>query len=290
MKILIIGKNGQVGSSLVEEVKANHIDYCAVGRPELDITNENAVKDYFAKHNDFNFVVNAAAYTNVDGAEKESELSRNVNYFAVKYLAEACKKYNIPLIHISTDYIFDGEKVTGYDENDIPNPKNIYGLTKLEGEEVLKNTWEKYIILRVSWVFSEFGKNFVKTIAKASDTRSSLSVVCDQFGSPTSAKSIAETIIHICKKTHAEKNVKSHWGVYHFCDFPVTNWQQFAKHVVCVRHPDKNIPVVAIESKDYATVAQRPKNSILNTQKIKNTFNIDQKCWMTEVNRIIKII
>jgi dTDP-4-dehydrorhamnose reductase len=226
----------------------------------------------------------------VDGAENDVESARCVNHFAVKYLAEACKKYNIPFIHISTDYIFDGEKVTGYNEEDVPNPKNIYGLTKLEGEDALKNTWEKHIILRVSWVFSEFGKNFVKTIARVSETKDCLSVVCDQFGAPTAAKSIAEVIIQLCKKLHAENNMEKYWGVYHFSDFPVTNWQQFAKHVVRLKHPNKNIEIVAIESKDYPTAAQRPKYSILNTQKIENTFNINQKFWMNEVDRVIKTI
>lgn len=290
MKILIIGKNGQVGLSLIDAAKKDHIDYVAIGREELDITYQETVNAFFETHHDFDFVINAAAYTNVDGAEKEIESANLGNNLAVLYLAQACKKYNIPMIHISTDYIFDGEKITGYSEDDLPNPKNSYGQTKLDGENNLRKIWEKHIILRVSWVFSEFGKNFVKTIANLSEKRDSFSVVCDQFGSPTSAQSIAAAIIQICKTLYAKSDLENYWGVYHFTDFPVTNWQQFASHIVRVKHPSKNIEVCSIESKDYPTVAQRPKNSILNTQKIKKTFNIDQKFWMNEVERILKII
>jgi len=290
MKILIIGKNGQVGLSLVARAKENHIDYVATGREELNIAHREVITTFFEKNHHFNFVINAAAYTNVDGAEQEIESADLVNNSAVQYLAQACKKYNIPMIHLSTDYIFDGEKITGYDEEDKPNPKNVYGQTKLDGENNLRNIWEKHIILRVSWIFSEFGKNFVKTIANLSEKKDSFSVVCDQFGSPTSAQSIADAIIHICKKLYTKSDLEKYWGVYHFADFPVTNWQQFAKHIVRVKQPNKNIEIVAIESKDYPTVAQRPKNSILNTQKIKTTFNIDQRFWMNEVERVIKTL
>jgi dTDP-4-dehydrorhamnose reductase len=289
MKILIVGKNGQVGLSLANSAKKAGIDFIAVGRDELDITQSGNVASFFKSNHAFDAVINAAAYTNVDGAETDSISAHDANGFAVLYLAQACKQYNIPLIHISTDYIFDGEKVTGYHEDDLPNPQNVYGHSKLAGENHLKNTWHKHIILRVSWVFSEFGKNFVKTIAGLSDKRDQFSVVCDQFGSPTSAKSIADAIIHICKTLHDEKNSDAHWGVYHFADFPITNWHQLAQHVVRVKHPTKNIEIAAIECKDYPTAAKRPKNSMLNTQKIKNVFQIDQGCWMNEVERILKI-
>lgn len=293
MKILIIGKNGQVGSSLVDCAKNASIEYVATTRDILEITSEKSVADFFAAQHDFDFVINAAAYTNVDGAESDEANARAVNHFAVKYLASACLQYHIPFIHISTDYIFDGEKVTGYEEEDLPNPKNIYGLTKLEGENALKAVHDEHIILRVSWVFSEYGKNFVKTMAMLSEKRDSLSVVCDQFGAPTSAKSIANTIIQICKTVHntADKSArKTYWGVYHFTDFPVTNWHQFASHVIRLKQPEKNIEIKAIESKDYPTAATRPKNSILNIHKIKRTFQIMPDSWMDETNRIIKVI
>ena len=197
MNILIIGKNGQVGSSLVLEAIKNCINYIAISRDECDITNQDAVTRFFERKHDFDFIINAAAYTQVDAAENNLESARAANYFAVQYLAEAAKKYNIPLIHISTDYVFDGEKTTAYSEDDATNPKNVYGQTKLDGENILKKTWEKHIILRVSWVFSEFGKNFVKTIAQLYDKKEIFSVVADQMGSPTSARSIAQVILTI---------------------------------------------------------------------------------------------
>jgi dTDP-4-dehydrorhamnose reductase len=292
MKILIIGKNGQVGSSLVSNATTKHISYAATNRSELDITNQNAVESFFKSHHDFDFIINTAAYTQVDAAENDVDAARATNHLAVQYLAEAAKKYNIPLIHISTDYVFDGEKPTAYNEEDITNPKNVYGQTKLEGENVLKHTWKKHIILRVSWVFSEFGKNFVKTIAQLYDKKDTFSVVSDQTGSPTSARSIAQAIIAICKKLYKNPNAENYWGVYHYSDFPSSNWHQLASYVVIqkIKKTDSIKEVRPIEGKDYPTVAQRPKNSNLNTFKIKKNFGIEQKLWTTEVERIIKVL
>ncbi|OGT43033.1 MAG: dTDP-4-dehydrorhamnose reductase [Gammaproteobacteria bacterium RIFCSPHIGHO2_12_FULL_40_19] len=287
MNLLIIGKNGQIGLSLIAESEANQIDYSAVGRAELDITQHSAVNAFFAQHHRFDFVINAAAFTNVDAAEKEIDSARAANALAVRYLAEACKQYDIPLIHISTDYIFDGEKNTGYNEEDTPNPKNVYGQTKLEGENHLKAIWKKHIILRVSWVFSEFGKNFVKTIVNLTDKKDVFSVVGDQLGSPTSAHSVANVIIIICKYLFENGEQENYWGVYHYADFPVTNWHQFATHIVRTKKTKKNTTVLCIESKEYPTAAQRPKNSILNLQKIKTVFDIDQRLWTSEVEKII---
>src|SRR3990167_2962441 len=266
MNILIIGKNGQVGSSLVLEAIKNCINYIAISRDECDITNQDAVTRFFERKHDFDFIINAAAYTQVDAAENNLESARAANYFAVQYLAEAAKKYNIPLIHISTDYVFDGEKTTAYSEDDATNPKNVYGQTKLDGENILKKTWEKHIILRVSWVFSEFGKNFVKTIAQLYDKKEIFSVVADQMGSPTSARSIAEVIITICKILYQNENAAHYWGIYHYSDFPHSNWHQLASYVVSqkIKKGGAIKEVRPIEGKEYPTVVQRPKNSNLD--------------------------
>lgn len=290
MKILIFGKNGQVGMSLMNAAKRNQIDYEAASRQELDITNKEHVKHFFAEKHDFDFVINAAAYTNVDEAEKDVEGARAGNHDAVRNLAEACKQFNLPLIHLSTDYVFDGTKESAYIEDDAPNPINVYGSTKLAGENAIKDILKQHIILRVSWVFSEFGKNFVKTMISLSETRDSFSVICDQFGSPTSAKSIAETIIRICKKIHESSDRDQYWGTYHFSDFPVTNWHQFATYIISQKRPNKNMDISPIATKDYPTLAARPKNSMLNTQKIQKIFGITQGMWMSEVDRIIEII
>ena len=229
MKILIIGAKGQVGASLVQCAKENNITYAATDRSLLDVTDESAIQAYFEKNHDFDFVINATAYTNVDAAEDDEITANAVNHLGVKYLALVCKKYNIPLIHISTDYVFDGEKLTDYSENDSPNPQNVYGQSKLAGEIALQSLWEKHIILRVSWVFSEFGKNFIKTIAQLCDQKEKLGVIANQYGSPTSARSIAKVLIAICRKNN------SAWGVYHYSDFPATNWHQLATYVARIK-------------------------------------------------------
>jgi dTDP-4-dehydrorhamnose reductase len=290
MKLLIIGKNGQVGSSLVKELKSQDIAFYATAREELDITQKKAVDDFFNACHDVDFVINAAAYTHVDVAEQEHALAKAGNEDAVRYLAEACSRFHLPMIHISTDYVFDGLKKTGYTEEDTPNPKNVYGLTKLNGENALRSILKEYIILRVSWVFSEYGKNFVKTMAALSESKDKLSVVCDQFGSPTSAASIARVIIHLCRTVVNAKNAHAYWGIYHFTDFPVTNWHQLATYVIRAKHPKKKIEIKAIEGKDYPTVAQRPPFSILNTQKIQNVFGVAQNLWASEIDHIIERI
>lgn len=280
MRILIIGAKGQVGSSLIQHAEENKIDYVATDRTILDITNEAAIQAYFEKNHRFNFVINATAYTNVDGAEDDEATANTVNHLGVKYLAEVCKHYDIPLIHISTDYVFDGEKLTDYTEEDFPNPQNVYGKSKLAGEIALQSSWEKHIILRVSWVFSEFGKNFVKTISTLCDQKENLGVIANQYGSPTSAKSIAAVIIEICKKN------SNAWGIYHYSDFPATNWHQLATYVARVK--DTHTEINAIEAKDYPLRATRPQNSRFSNHKIKRVFGIEQRFWITEVDRIIK--
>lgn len=291
MRILVIGKNGQVGSSLIAETKKNNIDCYPVDRNDLNITDEAAVNLFFKKNNRFDFIINTAAYTSVDGAEDDAATADAVNCTAVKYLAIAAKKYQIPMIHLSTDYVFDGQKNTGYDEKDQFNPQNVYGKTKLYGEYVLQETWAKHIILRVSWVFSSYGKNFVKTISELSEKKEVISVVCDQFGSPTSAESIAAVIITVCQKLYKEKDTEAYWGTYHYSDFPVTNWHQLAEYVVRLKKNNCNVilkRVCAIETKDYPAKAERPKNSILNTRKINEIFGVEQRLWMRGVEETIK--
>lgn len=292
MKILILGKNGQLGSSLCASAKINHISYVATSRQELDITNQKHVTEFFLNNHDFNFIINAVAYTNVDGAELHSLNAYNTNCLAVQYLAQAAKEYDIPVIHISTDYIFDGKKLAGYGETDVANPLNVYGQTKLDGENALKMLWEKYIILRISWVFSEYGKNFVKTIVQQYSEKESFSIVCDQFGSPTSARSVAKVILHICKILHTELNNMHYFGIYHYTDFPATNWYQLAHYIAQLREEKTGIHklIYPIASEDYHATAKRPKNSVLNTNKIKNKFGIKPNLWTDEVSRILDLI
>ena len=283
MNVLILGKNGQLGQSLQQIFAANHVNYIAVGRDQLDLTDAQAIKDFFVKQHNFDFVINAAAYTAVDQAETDKDLAFAVNEKSVAELAKQCALYNIPLIHISTDYVFDGEKKLPYDETDEPNPMSVYGQSKLAGEHALSSHWFKHIILRVSWVFSPFNKNFVKTIARLASERDELSIVADQYGSPTSAISIAEVIFDICKQLMSENKQDSKWGIYHYSDFPLTTWHQLA--VTTCRLIGKEISIKPINTEDYPLPARRPNNSAFNTQKILENFGIIQKSWEEKLRK-----
>ena len=286
MKILIIGVNGQVGQSLCKLCKKEFIEYIATDRKKLDISDKNEIINFF-KNLDVDFVINASAYTNVEKAEEEYNIVNNVNNLAVKYLAKECHKKDIPLIHISTDYIFNGQKHGMYNEEDIPKPLNIYGQTKLSGEINLQNNWKKHIVLRVSWVFSEYGNNFLKTILKLSNSHEKLNVISDQYGSPTSAKSIAEVIIKICKYIH-ENNNFDNWGIYNYTDFPMSTWHQFATAIVNNNVNTKTKEIQPILASEYQTKAIRPYNSALDVNKLIKQFNIKQNNWIDEAKRIIQ--
>lgn len=291
MKILIIGKNGQVGASLVRKAIEKNIEYVATDRGDLDITSEKTITSFFENQSNFDFVINAAAYTKVDAAEQFPDIARAANALSLQYLAYTLKKFNIPIIHLSTDYVFDGEIATNYKEIDAPNPQNLYGETKLEGENILKSIWDKHIILRVSWVFSEYGNNFVKTISRLCDEKNTLSIVADQYGSPTSASSIAEIILTICNVLQQNKYSEKYWGIYHYSDFPATNWYQFASYIAHIKEKNnKYISIHAIKTADYPTAAKRPRNSQLCNMKIKEHFAIRQKSWLPEVDRIISLL
>ena len=283
MKVLILGKNGQVGRCLQECAEKQDINYIALSREDCDISDQSKVEAYFNKQHDFDFVINAAAYTAVDKAEEEIDEAYAANYLAVEYLAKICKKYDIPLIHISTDYVFDGTKETLYTEDDSPNPVSVYGKSKLMGEKALQSIWHKHIILRVSWVFSSYGKNFVKTISRLAKERESLSVVADQYGSPTSAVSISEVLLAICQAQLEHPNADSRWGLYHYTDFPLTTWHQLAKAVVS--NLKVNTIIQPIKSSDYTTAAHRPHFSGLDTARVQQVFGINQRCW---INKLMK--
>lgn len=289
MKLLILGKNGQVGHALVAYCEKNGIEYQATGRGDLDITNKDEVSQFFELNHDYCFVVNATAYTAVDKAEQEVKSANAVNHLAVKSLAEQCRKYDLPLIHLSTGYVFDGSKKTNYVEYDLVSPLGVYGETKLKGEQVLEEIWQKHIILRVSWVFGEHGNNFVKTIAKLSTMKTELGVVSDQYGSPTSASDIARVIVEICQSCHVKSQGK--WGLYHYSGFPVTTWHQLAVAIISESKRQRFDVVTnrinAIRTEDYPTPTARPTNSAFNVGKIQKVFNIKQRVWHDDLPAVI---
>lgn len=291
MKTLITGAKGQVGTDLVLEAQRRDHDVYGFTSSELDITDSlivNATISRIKPH----ILINAAAYTAVDKAETEKEKAYAVNEIGVKNLAEACKNLDIPLLHISTDYVFDGEKQEPYVETDTPNPTSFYGASKLAGEVALQKTWHKHIILRVSWVFGEHGNNFIKTMLRLAKERDEVSVVNDQYGAPTSAKAIAESLLDIADKNDfAKKDFP--WGLYHFESDPGVTWYEFAKEIFSQAKAsgiiDKEMIVHPMGSEHFKRPVKRPKNSKLKGGKIKNNFGVPLSEWAPKyLNECIK--
>ncbi len=270
MKIVVTGAGGQLGSVFVTQARAAGLEVQAYSSRECDIT-----QDLQLDLEGVDALINCAAYTAVDKAEDEPEKAFAINARGVENLAQLCKKQRVSMIHISTDYVFDGAKTEAYVETDLPHPQNVYGLSKLKGEEALQRIWEQHIILRVSWVFSRFSHNFVKTILRLSQERPQLKIVMDQIGSPTGATHIAQAILTMLQ----HPRLHHHWGIYHYSDTPLTNWYAFAKHFV----DPQQCEILPITSAEYPLKAKRPLNSALNCAKIKRIFGIEQQPWQTEL-------
>lgn len=271
MVVLVTGASGQLGQSL-QFIVPKHPDFQFVfaSSQDLDITNEERV-NYFFENNKIDFCINAAAYTAVDKAESEPEKAKEVNVLGPKHLAAACKKSKSKLIHISTDFVFDGASEKPYSETDKPNPLGVYGQTKLDGEQEIINTLEEYFIVRTSWVYSPFGNNFMKTMLRLAQERDSLNVVNDQIGSPTNAIDLAEAILSIIESK------STRYGIYNFSNEGMASWFDFAKEIFNVN--DICIEVNPIPTEAFPTPAQRPKYSLLDKTKIKGTFNIEINSW-----------
>ena len=272
-EILITGSAGQLGneiSKLSVNYPQHHFIFTDV--KELNIAKLQDVENFFNKRK-IDFIINCAAYTAVDLAEKEKELSTLINSEAVKNLAQISAQFNATLIHISTDYVFDGRNYKPYNEDDRTNPISWYGKTKLEGEIQLKNYAKDAIIIRTSWLYSEFGKNFVKTIIKYAQERDFLNVVSDQVGTPTYANDLANTILHIISNYKKTNSIQT----YHFSNEGIISWYDFAKTIVELKNIDCIIN--PIETKDYPTPAARPIYSVLNKTKIKTDYDIVIPYW-----------
>lgn len=282
MKVLLVGNKGQVGREIEELAQTQQISIVGFDIDNLDICNSSQVDSIFKQNTDVNVVINAAAYTAVDKAEDEPEKAFAVNCDGVRNLALACKTHNIPLIHISTDYVFAGDKIGAYREDDTPRPLSVYGKSKLAGDEILMATWEQHIILRVSWVFGKYGNNFVKTILRLARERKELNIVGDQFGCPTAARDIARVLLELAAKA------SKHWGIYNYCNSPVTTWYEFAKKIV--EYAGIKIQLNKITTEQYKTKAQRPRNSELCVAKIVQDFGIKRSCWEQYLKEIIEVV
>ena len=280
MKILITGINGQVGHALMCELTEHEL--IGLTRHDCDLTNLDQIRQVIDQHQP-DLIINPAAYTKVDQAEDEPELAFKINRDAPKVMAEKAREYHIPLIHFSTDYVFDGEKKEAYVENDPTHPLGVYGQSKCAGEEAIQEVGGLIYIFRTSWVYSNVGHNFFLTMKKLSHERDELKVVADQLGVPTSNTFIAEQIKAIITQ-HKENNT----GVYHLVPDGSSSWHEFAKQIISQTNPQFSLENLhAIQTHKFPSKTQRPKNSILNNAKIKQTFNLEVNHWQEELEKLI---
>lgn len=278
MKILVTGVNGQLGYELVKELKSKgYTDILAVDKDEMDITNKDMVNKVIKNYHP-DVIFHCAAWTAVDKAEDEKEACYNVNVNGTKYISEAAKEIDAKLIYISTDYVFDGTKEGLYEIDDEVNPKSVYGETKYEGEQLVRQNNLKHFIVRISWVFGINGNNFIKTMLKLAETRNELTVVADQFGSPTYTVDLAKLLVEM---SETEK-----YGTYHANNEGYCNWAEFAEYIFKINN--KEVNVKHITSEEYPQKAYRPRNSKLSKQSLDdNGFN-RLPSWEDAVERYSK--
>lgn len=270
MVVIVLGAAGQLGKAIQSIASDSTFHFNFFDSHQLDICNDEMLNAEFERLKP-DFCINVAAYTAVDKAETEEERADLINHLAVKNIALTCRKHNTTLLHISTDFVFDGEKSTPYIESDKTNPQGIYGFSKRNGELEIERTMTKYFIVRTSWLYSDFGNNFKKTMLKLAQERESLSVVNDQIGAPTHAVDLAKVLMKILESK------SSNYGIYHFSNEGSTSWYGFAKKIFEYNH--LSVILKGIPTSEYPTPAKRPKYSVLDTAKIKKEFNFTIRSW-----------
>jgi len=296
MRILVTGKNGQLGRSIQKTVNADTKignnqspnEYIFVGREDLDLSSKSSISDYFGNNDKFDLIINCAAYTQVDKAEQEPELANQINHLAVKQLASIASNQLAKLLHISTDYVFDGESGKPYTEADTPNPINAYGRTKLAGEKALQTVMPmNAIVIRTSWLYSEYDNNFVSTMLKLGKERDEISVVNDQMGSPTYTADLADVILEIIKHKKFRDEGQS-TQIYHYSNDGEISWYEFAKEIFKIEKIE--CEVNPITTQQYPTPAKRPRNTLMNKDKIIKVFNIKISNWKSSLNTCLTIL
>lgn len=292
MKLLLFGKEGQVGWELQRSLLTVG-DIIASEQHELDFENPDAVRGWVRRHEP-DIIVNAAAYTAVDQAEAEPDKARRINADAVGVLAEEAERLKAWLVHYSTDYVFDGEKVGPYTEDDLPNPLSVYGRTKFEGEVRIRECHAEHLIFRTSWVFAARGKNFAKTMLRLAKERETLNVIADQHGAPTSAELLADVTALALHRVLQNRNRTDLPGTYHLVAGGETSWHDYAKYVVTVAQengialnatPETIYP---IKTEEYPLPAKRPRNSRLSTSKLTRAFGVHLPDWRIHVHRLVE--
>ena len=288
MRVLLTGANGQVGREVKSRIVPKGFDLLALDRKALDITDPTLIESQVSQSG-VGLVVNCAAYTSVDKAESEAELAFAVNRDGPAYLASACAETGVPLVHISTDFVFDGQKRDPYLETDQISPLNVYGKSKAAGEAVVRKRLREHIILRTSWVYGAGGHNFVKTMLRLGREKEVVRVVADQYGCPTYAADLAETILAIVGKIIQGRQIA--WGTYHYCGKGVTSWHGFAEAIFALAGQHTSLKVKRIEpisTAEYPTPAKRPANSVLDCSLLEKEFGIRSQLWSECLARMIK--
>ena len=277
MKVLVTGANGQLGYDVVKQLQKQNIECFGAARKDFDIVNFEATEKFITNYMP-DVVIHCAAYTAVDKAEDEQGLCCLVNASATENIAQICKKVDAKMVYISTDYIFDGIKDGFYEVDDKPNPVNVYGKTKLLGEQAIQKILNKYFIVRISWIFGEHGNNFVKTMLRLGKEHKELNVVADQYGSPTYTADLAPLLIEMIKTDK--------YGIYHVTNEGVCSWAEFAEEIFKVAR--MNVKVNHIATDEYPTKAKRPLNSRLSKEKLKENFR-ELRDWKNALKEYIKI-
>lgn len=286
MKVLLTGANGQLGRCVQDVFARTDYELVALDRAALDISDAEAVSSAVAKHKP-QAIINAAAYTAVDKAEAEPELAAQINTVGPSNLARAADEIGAVLIHISTDYVFDGSANTPYTEEDETSPQSIYGRTKLEGEREVQRRCEKHIIIRTAWVFSEYGNNFVKTMLRLGKEREELNVVSDQVGCPTYAGDIAKLFLDICG---LENDGRATYGIYHYCGNEAVSWCDFASEIFRQATAEARYggapQVIDITTEHFPTPAKRPPYSIMSTAKLSRDYGLMPSLWKNALKEV----
>ena len=287
MKIFLTGGEGQLGTELIAQAAAHGMDILAPSLAKMDLTRPEQIDPFW---DDFQpeAVINAAAYTAVDRAESESDLAFAVNAQAPAFMARRCAREGIPLIHISTDYVFDGRKGTPYHEEDPVMPLGVYGRSKAEGEAAVRRAGGAHFIVRTAWLYSAHGVNFVKTVMRLVAERDELRIVDDQFGCPTCAADLADALLRIASRLKTGHQIS--WGTYHYCGSGVTSWCGLARHVLetlVSRGRIRSFRLMPISSAEYPTPARRPPYSVLDCRRIESAFGIRRPPWPQSVKKTV---
>lgn len=289
MKILVAGSQGQLARALVGRGRSRHgLSIVALGRPQLDLSDTGSIARVVAAEQP-DLIINAAAYTAVDSAEREPKAAFAINRDGAGWLATAAREINAPIVHISTDYVFDGTKSRAYVETDATCPIGVYGSSKLEGEAAVAAANPEHLILRTSWLFSPYGHNFLKTMLRLAAERPELRVVADQFGNPTYAPDLADAILDLAFRV-VDKAFPPVWGIYHAAGAGDTSWHGFATEIVraAARTTVPGVSVVPIATADYPTTTRRPANSQLNCDKLERVFGARLPPWQQSVGKCIE--